>query len=102
MTEQGVIRDIDWKVEPAKMRSIADEEIENAKKKLDEIAGTVHDQVTLQTLKDFEEVLGSFGEKIGQIFFMKNVSPNKDQRDMADEIEKDAKKFLNEIWGRKD
>lgn len=102
MTEQGVIRDIDWKVEPAKMRSIADEEIENAKKKLDEIAGTVHDQVTLQTLKDFEEVLGSFGEKIGQIFFMKNVSPDKDQRDMADEIEKDARKFLNEIWGRKD
>ena len=38
MKEQGVIRKPDWTIEPAKMRSIADDLIENAKKTLDEIA----------------------------------------------------------------
>jgi len=101
MTEQGVIRKPDWKIDPAKMRSIADEELERAKKTLDEIAKTPKGEVNLQTLKDFEEVLGS-DDLLGPILFIKHVSTDKAQRDMADEIEKDARKFFNEIWGRKD
>ena len=58
MTEQGVIRKPDWTIDPAKMRTIADEEMEDMKKKLDEIANTPSGEVTLQTLLDFEEVLG--------------------------------------------
>jgi thimet oligopeptidase len=102
MTEQGVIRELDWTIEPAKMRSIADDVINNAKENLDEIAGTAFGEVSLQTLKDFEEVLGSFSEMFGLYYFLKNISPDKSQRDMADEIEKDCRKFNNEIWGRKD
>ena len=101
MTEQGVIRKPDWTIDPAKMRSIADEEIDGMKKKLDEIARTPSGEVNLQTLKDFEEVLGS-DDPLGYFIFIKYVSTNKEQRDVADEIEKDARKFLNEIWGRKD
>ena len=53
MTEQGVIRKPDWTIDPAKMRTIADEEIDEARKKFDEIAKTPSDKVSLQTLKDF-------------------------------------------------
>lgn len=102
MTEQGIIRKPDWTIDPADMRSIADEEFERAKNALDEIAKTPSDKVSLQTLKDFEEVLGSAGDHLGYFIFIKNVSPDKEQRDMADEIEKEAYKFANEIWGRKD
>ena len=101
MTEQGVIRKPDWTIEPAKMRSIADDFIENAKKTLDEIAKIPSGEVTLQALKDFEEVIGQ-DDELGYILFIKNISPDKEQRDMADEIEKDVQKFGNEVWGRKD
>lgn len=102
MTEQGLIRKPDWNIAPENMRVIADEEIKKAKKRLDEIASIPKGEVSLQTLKDFEEVLGSLGDHIGCYIFIKNVSTNKAQRDMADDIEKDARKFVNEIWGRKD
>lgn len=102
MKEQGVIRKPDWNIAPENMRVIADEEIKKAKKRLDEIASIPKGEVSLQTLKDFEEVLGSSGDHIGCYIFIKNVSTNKAQRDMADDIEKDARKFVNEIWGRKD
>ncbi|MHA3962567.1 MAG: M3 family metallopeptidase [Candidatus Thorarchaeota archaeon SMTZ1-45] len=102
MNEQGVIRKPDWTIDPEKMRAIADEDIENAKKKLDEIAKTPKGEVHLQTLKDFEEVLGSGGDHLGYFIFIKHISSNKAQRDMADDIEKDVRKFINEIWGRKD
>ena len=102
MIEQGVIRKIDWTIKPAKMRSIADEDLESAKRKLDDIAKTPSTEVSLQTLKDFEEVFGSAGDHLGYLIFIKDVSVNKDQRDMGEEIEKDARKFENEIWSRKD
>jgi thimet oligopeptidase len=102
MTEQGVIRKPDWTIDPAKMRTIADEEIDEARKKFDEIAKTPSDKVSLQTLKDFEEILGSLGEDFGPILFLKNVSNDEAQRDMAQEIEKEVLKFVNELWGRKD
>ncbi|MFW9806442.1 MAG: hypothetical protein ACFFFK_06905, partial [Candidatus Thorarchaeota archaeon] len=101
MTEQGVIRKPDWTIEPAKMRSIADDYIENSKKALDEIAKIPSGEVTLQALKDFEEVIDQ-DDEIGYILFIKDISPDKEQRDMADEIEKDIRKFGNEVWGRKD
>ncbi len=101
MTEQGVIRKPDWTIDPAKMRSIADEEIDKARKRLDEIAKTPSGEVSLQTLKDFEEVLGD-DDPLGYFLFIKHISTNKEQRDAADEIEKDARKFINELWGRKD
>ncbi len=101
MTEQVKIRKPDWTIDPAKMRSIADEEMKNQKEKFDEIAKTPLGEVSLQTLQDFEEVLGS-DDYLGPILFIKDVSPNKDQRDMADEIEKEVRKFYNEVWGRKD
>ena len=101
MTEQGVIRKQDWTIEPAKMRSMADEFFEDAKKKLDEIAKIPFGEVSLQALKDFEEVLGN-DDDIGYILFLKHISADKEQRDMADEIEKEARKFLNELWSRKD
>ncbi|MFW9975317.1 MAG: M3 family metallopeptidase [Candidatus Thorarchaeota archaeon] len=99
---QGVIRKADWKIDPTKMRSVTDEELAKAKQKLDEIAMTPSNKVRLQTLLDFEEVLGSFGDHLIYFIFIKNVSPDKAQRDVAEEIEKDVRKFANEIWGRKD
>ncbi|MFX1560836.1 MAG: M3 family metallopeptidase, partial [Promethearchaeota archaeon] len=92
----------DWTIDPEKMRSVADEEMKKMKEKLDEIAKTPPNEVNLQTLTDFEEVLGSVEDQLGYFIFIKDVSVNKDQRDMAEEIEKDARKFVNEIWGRKD
>ena len=78
MIEQGVIRKIDWTIKPAKMRSIADEDLERAKRKLDNIAKTPSTEVSLQTLKDFEEVLGSAADHLGYLIFIKDVSVNKD------------------------
>jgi len=101
MTEQVVIRKPDWAIDPAKMQSMADEDIDKKRKKLDEIAKTPLEKVSLQTLKDFEEVLGA-DDPLGYFLFIKHVSTNKEQRDAADEIEKDVRKFFNEIWGRKD
>ena len=102
MTEQVVIREPDWTIDPEKMRSLADEELARMKQKLDEIARTPAGEVTLRTLLDFEEVLGSSGDHLGYFLFIKHVSPDKAQRDVADEIEKDARKFSNKLWGRKD
>ncbi|MGD9397858.1 MAG: M3 family metallopeptidase [Candidatus Thorarchaeota archaeon] len=101
MTEQGIIRKPDWTIDPATMRSIAVEEMKNKKEKLDEIAKTPAGKVGLKTLQDFEEVLGS-DDPLGYFLFIKHVSSNKEQRDMADDIEKEVRKFYNEIWGRKD
>ncbi|MFW9839742.1 MAG: M3 family metallopeptidase [Candidatus Thorarchaeota archaeon] len=99
---QGTIRKPDWTIEPAKIRSTADEAIEEAKRNLKEIANTPVGEESLETLQRFEEVLGSVGATLSQLRFLKYVSANKEQRDIADEVEKDSLKLENEIWGRKD
>ncbi|TFG34818.1 hypothetical protein EU527_01200 [Candidatus Thorarchaeota archaeon] len=102
MSYEGVIRKIDWTIEPEKIRSIADEAIVDARKKLNEIAKTNHGQERLETLHKFEEVLGSFREIVSPLTFMKYVSADKAQRDVCDDVEKEYQKFINEIYGRKD
>ena len=102
MTERGTIRRPDWTIEPAKIRSTADEAIEEAKKKLIEVAKTPPGEESLQTLQEFEEIGGAAGEALGPLVFLKYISGDKTQRDVADEVEKDAQKFENEIFGRKD
>lgn len=102
MTKKGTIRKPDWKIEPAMMKSKADEAIEEAKRKLNEIAKTAPGDESLETLRAFEEVTGATGEVLSPFIFLKYISPDKGQRDIADEVEKDAHKFDNEIWGRKD
>jgi len=102
MTEQGTIRRPDWTIEPTKIRSTADEVIEETKRKLKEIADTPVGKESLETLQRFEEILGSAGASLNQLTFLKFVSPNKEQRDVADDVEKEADKLENEIWGRKD
>jgi thimet oligopeptidase len=101
MTEQVLIRKPDWTVAPEKMRSLADDDLGKAKKRLDEIAKTPAEEVNLETLLEFEEVIGS-DFPLGYILFIKHVAVDKAQRDMADDIEKEVRKFVNEVWGRKD
>lgn len=102
MTEQGTIRKLDWTIEPAKIRSTADEAIEDAKKKLNEIALIQSGKESLETLQRFEETLGAAGESLVPLLFLKYISSDKAQRDVADEVEKDAQKFENEVFGRND
>ncbi len=102
MTEQSTIRKVDWTIEPAKIRSTADEAIEKSKKILKDIASTPTGEENLETLQRFEEVLGASGAILVPLLFLKYISGDKAQRDVADEVEKDAQKFENEIWGRKD
>ena len=102
MTEQSTIRKVDWTIEPAKIRSTADEAIEKSKMILKDIASTPAGEENLETLQRFEEVLGASGAILVPLLFLKYISGDKAQRDVADEVEKDAQKFENEIWGRKD
>lgn len=102
MTEQGTIRKMDWTIDPAKIRSSADEAIEDARKKLNDIAKIPHGEESLKTLQEFEEIGGVAGEVLVPLVFLKYISGDKAQRDVADEVEKDAQKFENEIFGRKD
>lgn len=102
MIGDGIIRIMDWTIEPSKIQTIADDAIEVAKKSLDTIAKTPPGKETLATLQEFEEVGGLLGELLGPSVFLKYVSTDKAQRDVCDNVEKQARKFSNEIWGRKD
>ncbi|MHA1137662.1 MAG: M3 family metallopeptidase [Candidatus Thorarchaeota archaeon] len=102
MTDNGILRKTDWTLEPSTIQAIADDTIEEAKKSLDKIAKTPAGEETLATLQALEEVGGSTGEKLGPLIFLKYVSDNKEQREACDEVEKQAEKFDNEVWGRKD
>jgi len=102
MTETGIIRELDWNLTPSRIQSSADAAISEAKKRLDRIAQTTLKVKSIAPLQSFEEVLASLAEKISPFVFLKNVSTNKAQRDACTEIEKQGKKFINEIWGRKD
>ncbi|TFG30861.1 hypothetical protein EU527_13875 [Candidatus Thorarchaeota archaeon] len=101
MSYEGVIRKIDWEIEPDKIRNIADDAIADARKKMDEIAKTPVGHEGLETLLDFEEILGTLAEIVNPFTFMKYVSSDKKQRDVCDDVEKEYEKFRNEIWGRK-
>ncbi|RDE12840.1 MAG: hypothetical protein C4K48_09540 [Candidatus Thorarchaeota archaeon] len=102
MNKAGIIRKLDWTIQPEKIQTIADKAIAGAKRALNKISKTPRDQVTIATLQAFEEVIGVLGEKLGPLTFMKHVSVDKSQRDVADDVEKQARKFRNEVWGRKD
>ncbi len=102
MTEEGTIRKLDWGVSPEKIQSIADEAIAEAKQELDSISKTPVGNVSLKTLQDFEEVLSLLEERLNPLAFLKNVSKDKAQRDIADDVEKQLQKFENEVLGRKD
>lgn len=102
MTSEGTVRKIDSTIKPDRIQSIADDAIADAKKRLDEIAKTPEGEINIDTLRNFEEVLGLTLERITPLVFMKYVSTDKEQRDVCDEVEKQAQKFKNELWGRKD
>lgn len=102
MSHEGIIRKIDWNVEPEKIQAVSDEAITNARKKMGRIAKTAKGREHLKTLLEFEEALGALAETIVPFTFMKYVSADKAQRDACDEVEKKYEKFKNEIWGRKD
>ena len=102
MTEEGIIRTLDWDLVPSKIQSIADDAISGAKVSLDRIAQISKGEESVATLQSFEEVLASLAEKTSPLRFLKYVSTNKAQRDACSEVEKQGEKFVNEIWGRKD
>ena len=102
MTDDGLIRKMDWTIEPSKIRTMTDESIDAARKDMDQIAKTPPGEETLKTLQDFEEVSGALLAELGPLRFMKYVSTDKDQRDACDYSEKQLLKFGNETLGRKD
>ncbi|RLI55613.1 MAG: hypothetical protein DRP09_09345 [Candidatus Thorarchaeota archaeon] len=102
MSEEGIVRSIDWSVAPEKIRSITEESIRKAEQALDEIARTPKGRESLQTLLDFEETMAEVSEACSPLSFIKYVSTDKAQRDAADEAEKEALKFSNKVWGRND
>ena len=102
MTEEGIIRTLDWNLVPSKIQSIADDAISGAKASLDRIAQISKGEESIATLRRFEEVLASLAEKTSPLMFLKYVSTDKAQRDACSEVEKQGEKFVNEIWGRRD
>ena len=102
MTDNGVIRKLNWTIDPSKIQPMTDELIDAARKKLDQIAKTPLGEETFSTLQEFEEVFGSLGEELGPLRFLKYVSTDKEQREACDYVEKQSFKFLNESLGRKD
>ena len=85
MKEDGIIRKIDWSIDPAKMQSTSEETLEKAEQQLDEIAKTPEGEESLKTLLDFEEVGAAAGEILSPLAFIKYVSSDKQQRDAAEE-----------------
>jgi Zn-dependent oligopeptidase len=102
MKEEGIIRKIDWSIDPAKMQSTLESTIEKAEQHLDEIAKTPEGEENLQSLLDFEEIGSAAEEVLSPLAFIKYVSTDKAQRDAADEVEKESLKFANKIYGRND
>jgi Zn-dependent oligopeptidase len=84
------------------MEPTAEEVIKDAKKALDEIAGTNLGEESIATLQEFEEVLAVVGERLTPLIFLKYVSTDKPQRDAGHNVEQEAEKFFNEVWTRSD
>lgn len=102
MTEEGIIRKLEWKADPSTFQPKSEEVIEEAKKALDDIAKTSAEDTNLETLLAFEEVLAIAGEELAHFVFLKYTSTDKAQRDAGHEVEQTAQKFVNEIWSRND
>jgi len=102
MSEEGTIRKLDWSISPARIQTIADEAIAQAKRELDTLSKTPAGNEELETLQTFEEILSLLEEKLNPLAFLKYVSTDKAQRDIADDVEKQLRKFENEVLGRKD
>ncbi|TFG29145.1 hypothetical protein EU528_10070 [Candidatus Thorarchaeota archaeon] len=102
MTDDGIIRTMNWTIKPSVIRTTTDQSIDTARKAMDLIAKTPPGNETLTTLQEFEEVFGAIREALGPIRFLKYVSTEKEQRDACDYTEKQLLKFANEILGRKD
>ena len=102
MTDNGIIRKMDWTIEPSKIQTITDEAIDAARKAFDQVAKTPPGEETLTTLQEFEEIGGAIRAELGPLRFMKYVSTDKGMRDACDYVEKQLLKFLNETLGRKD
>ncbi len=102
MSDEGVIRKIDWTIEPEKIQSLTDEYIENTRKKIDQIAKVPEGEEDIQTLLDFEESTSVLAEMVSPFNFMKYVSTSREQRDACDDVEKKVLKFFNEVGSRKD
>ncbi|MFW9908531.1 MAG: M3 family metallopeptidase [Candidatus Thorarchaeota archaeon] len=101
MTEEGVIRTLNWSIDSESIQSITDDAIANAKKALDEIATTPEGDESISTLQEFEEILAHVREVISPLTFLKYVSTNAAQRDAAHNAEQDILKFINEVWSMK-
>jgi len=102
MTDNGIIRKLDWTIEPSMIRSITDESIDATRKAMDQIANTPPGKETLATLQELEEGSGAISERLGPLRFLKYVSTDKNQRDACDYVEKQLLKFANETLGRRD
>ncbi|MGD2072568.1 MAG: M3 family metallopeptidase [Candidatus Thorarchaeota archaeon] len=92
----------DWDIAPSEIKSKSNEVIEKASKELDKISQIPSGEESLETLVEFDMVLSEVSEVLGPFIFLKNVSTSKTQRDICNEVEKEARKFLNVVWGRKD
>ncbi|MFW9919699.1 MAG: M3 family metallopeptidase, partial [Candidatus Thorarchaeota archaeon] len=102
MTEEGIIRKMDWNIDPSTFQSTSEEVIEEAKKALDDIAKTSEENTSLETLLAFEEVLAIVKEELAHLIFLKSTSTNKAQRDAGHEVEQEYFKFINEVLNRND
>lgn len=102
MTEQGFIRDIDWFIAPEKIMSVTRDTIKEAEAVLHCIAQTPEGEESFDIVLEFEELSASLVEKLYPKVFLKYVSTDKEQRDAADEAEKESLKFFNKVYTRND
>jgi thimet oligopeptidase len=102
MTEEGIVRDIDWRIAPGKILSIMEQSISDAEVVLDRIAKTPEGEESFDTILEFEELSASLIETLYPKIFLKYVSIDKEQRDAADEAEKESEKFFNKVYARSD
>ncbi len=102
MTDNGVLRKIDWTIQPDRIQTLTDESIDTARKSLDTIAKIAPGQETLTTLQELEEIRALLSERLAPLRFLKYVSTDKEQRDACDYAEKQLLKFQNETNSRKD
>jgi Zn-dependent oligopeptidase len=91
-----------WDITPSEIKSESTKAIDKAAKELDRIAQIPAGEENFETLVEFDRVLADAGEVLGPIIFYKNVSTDIKQRDACNEAEKEARKFTNVVWGRKD
>ncbi len=102
MTEQGVIREIDWSIAPEKIKTVTEETIKKAEAELDRIAQTPEGEESFETILQFEELSAATTEILQPVAFTKYVSTDKEQREAANDAEKESLKFFNKVYARND